>query len=229
MHALRESVYQANMELHRRGVALYTWGNASQIDRARGIVAIKPSGVAYEVLTPDQIVLLSIEDGRAVEPGLRPSSDAPTHLALYRAFDSIGGVVHTHSAYATAWAQAGRAIPPLGTTHADYFRGEVPVTRFLTREEIECDYEYATGELIADTFAGRNPLHTPGVLVRGHGPFTWGADAAEAVYHAVVLEEVARMAHLTFALAPSTAELPGEISDKHFSRKHGPQAYYGQK
>jgi len=229
MRTLREAVYEANMELYRRNVVLYTWGNVSQIDRERGIVAIKPSGVPYEKLTPDKIALLSLKDGKPIGEGmLRPSSDAPTHLALYRAFGGIGAVAHTHSTYATAWAQAGRSIPPLGTTHADYFRGEVPVTRFLSREEIERDYERATGELIAETFTGRDPMHTPGVLIRGHGPFAWGADAAEAAYHAVVLEEVARISHLTRALAPTIPQLPDEVADKHFLRKHGPSAYYGQ-
>lgn len=229
LEALKAQVYEANMELFRRNMVLYTWGNVSGIDREAGIVAIKPSGVAYEALKPSDIVLISLETGRPIEEGaLRPSSDTPTHLLLYRAFTGIGGVTHTHSSYATAWAQAGRSIPCYGTTHADYFYGEIPCTRYLNEEEIRRDYEAETGRVIAETFEGLNPMHVPGVLVRGHGPFAWGKDAAEAVYHAVVLEEVARMAHYTTVLSPDVAALSDAIRDKHFERKHGVNAYYGQ-
>ena len=174
MKRLKNLVYEANMELWNRGLVIYTWGNVSQIDRAAGIVAIKPSGVPYETMTPDQIVLLDLKTGLPVEDGLNPSSDAPTHLELYRSWSEIGGVTHTHSSYATSWAQAGRSIPCFGTTHADYFRGDIPVSRFLTPDETEEAYEANTGKVIAETFSGRNPIHTPAVLGRGHGPFTWG-------------------------------------------------------
>jgi len=226
---LRQRVYDANMELVRRNLIIYTWGNVSEIDRERGVVAIKPSGVDYAVLTPEDIVLLSLETGETVEGKLRPSSDAPTHLYLYRSFADIGGIVHTHSTCATAWAQAGLAIPCMGTTHADYFHGEVPVTRFLTPEETEQAYEANTGRVIVEAFSGKNPMHTPGVLANGHGPFTWGKDGAQAVHNAVVLEEVARMGLMARQLNPNAGALPKHISDKHFLRKHGPNAYYGQK
>ena len=225
---LKKAVYEANMELFRRKLIIYTWGNVSGIDRDEGIVAIKPSGVVYEELKAEDIVLLSLKDGKQVEGKLRPSSDTPTHLWLYRAFPQIGGVTHTHSPYATAWAQAGRAIPCMGTTHADYFRGEVPCTRFLTEEEIARDYEAETGHIIEEAFEGMNPIHTPGVLVRGHGPFTWGKSAEESVYHAAVLEETAKMAVTTFALCPDAKPLPQAMQNKHFERKHGKNAYYGQ-
>lgn len=228
MQSLKEQVYEANMELSRRGLVVLTWGNVSQVDRERGIVAIKPSGVPYEAMTPEQIVLLDLETGRPLEEGLKPSSDAPTHLALYRAFAEIGGVTHTHSPCATAWAQAGCEIPCFGTTHADSFRGAVPVTRFLTREETEDAYEANTGKVIVEAFQGRNPVHTPAVLARGHGPFTWGRDGMDSVHNAIVLEEVARMAMWTLSLAPGAESLPSHIADKHFLRKHGPNAYYGQ-
>lgn len=226
---LREAVYQANMELFERKLIIYTWGNVSGIDREKGIVAIKPSGVAYEDLKATDIVLVALEDGRVVDGDLRPSSDTPTHLWLYRAFPAIGGVTHTHSSCATAWAQAGRSLPCYGTTHADYFHGEVPCTRFLTEEEIARDYEAETGRVIEEAFLARNPVHTPGVLVRGHGPFTWGKNAAESVYHAAVLEETARMALNTLALCPDQQPLPAALQNKHFERKHGENAYYGQK
>ena len=229
LEKLKESVYAANMELFTRKLIVYTWGNVSGIDRDSGIVAIKPSGVAYEELKPEDIVLVSLADGTVVEGKYRPSSDTPTHLWLYRAFPEIGGVTHTHSSYATAWAQAGRAIPCYGTTHADYFHGEVPCTRFLTPEEIERGYEAETGHIIEEAFEGINPMHTPGVLVRGHGPFTWGKDAGESVYHAVVLEENARMALNTLLLAPEVSPLPEAMQNKHYERKHGANAYYGQK
>lgn len=227
--ALKKTVYEANMELYRRNLVVYTWGNVSQIDRAHGVVAIKPSGVPYETMTADQIVLLDLETGHTIEEGsLHPSSDAPTHLVLYRCFSEVGGVTHTHSPYATAWAQAGMSIPCFGTTHADYFRDEIPVSRFLTAEETEAAYEANTGKVIAETFEGRNPMYTPAVLTRGHGPFTWGKTASESVHNAVVLEELAKMGLCTLALNPSQSPLPAHISDKHFYRKHGPNAYYGQ-
>ncbi len=226
---LKREVYEANMALDRRHLVIYTWGNVSGIDRDRGVVAIKPSGVPYDSLRWDQIVLVSLDDGKPIEPGaLRPSSDTPTHLVLYRAFSDLAGVTHTHSTYATAWAQAGRDLTCLGTTHADSFRGSVPCTRFLTKEETERDYETETGNLIVETFRDRDPMHTPGVLVRGHGPFTWGHSPDQSVYNAAVLEETARMALITYSIAPDCAELPAWIQDKHFLRKHGPKAYYGQ-
>jgi L-ribulose-5-phosphate 4-epimerase len=218
------------MELCERGLVIYTWGNVSQADRPARLMAIKPSGVPYSELTPDMMVLVSLETGESLESGaLRPSSDAPTHLALYRAFDAINGVAHTHSAFAAAWAQAGKSIPALGTTHADYFRGEVPVTRFLSKGEVARGYEYETGLVIAERFAGLDPVHTPGALARGHGPFTWGKDALEAAFHAAVLEEIARIAHLTLSVNPHAEPLAAAMADKHFNRKHGPNAYYGQK
>ena len=229
MEALKSRVYRANMELFERKLIVYTWGNVSEIDREEGIVAIKPSGVPYETLREEDIVLLKLETGEPVESRLRPSSDAPTHLALYRAFGEIGGITHTHSPCATAWAQSGRNLPCLGTTHADYFRGEVPCTRFLSADETAGDYEGETGRVIAEAFDGRNPVHTPGVLVRGHGPFTWGSSAAQSVHNAVVLEQTAQMALWTLALAPDVQPLPDYIQKKHFERKHGANAYYGQR
>ena len=229
MKELKRLVYEANMELYHRDLVVYTWGNVSQVDRARGLVAIKPSGVPYEKLTADMIVVMDLESGRVVEGDLRPSSDAPTHLELYRAFEGIGGVTHTHSTCATVWAQACQSIPCYGTTHADTFHGAVPITRFLTPEETEAAYEANTGTVIIEAFAGTDPMHCPGVLARGHGPFTWGKDAMQSVEHAVILEEVAKMALYTRSLAPDIQPLPSHISEKHFLRKHGPNAYYGQK
>lgn len=225
---LKKAVYEANMELFERRLIIYTWGNVSGIDRESGIVAIKPSGVAYEDLKAKDIVLVSLADGKKVEGALRPSSDTPTHLWLYRVFPGIGGVTHTHSPFATAWAQAGRPIPCFGTTHADYFRREVPCTRFLNECEIAGDYEAETGRIIEEAFKGMNPLHTPGVLVRGHGPFTWGKSAGESVYHAAVLEETAKIALHTIQLHPQLETLPMAMQNKHFERKHGVNAYYGQ-
>ena len=229
LEALKETVCEANLELSRRGVVLYTWGNVSGIDRARGLVVIKPSGVPYQGMQPSDMVVVDLE-GRIVEGTLRPSSDTPTHLELYKAFPEIGGVVHTHSTHAVVFAQAGMEIPPLGTTHADYFYGAVPVSRSLTRDEVQEAYEKNTGRVIVETVkeTGRGPLAVPGVLVRNHGPFTWGKDPAEAVYHSVVLEEIAEMAWKTLQINPSAA-LPPYILEKHYRRKHGPQAYYGQK
>ena len=231
LETLRKQVYEANMELPRRGLVTFTWGNVSGIDRARGLVVIKPSGVEYEALTPRDMVVLDLESGRVVEGGLNPSSDTRTHLELYRAFPDLGGVVHTHSPSAVAWAQAGRDIPCYGTTHADYFYGPVPCARQLTQAEIDEDYEKNTGAVIVETFRrrGLDPMHLPGVICSSHGPFTWGKDAAQAVYHAVVLEEVAKMAILTREVDPSAAPAPQRVQDKHFLRKHGPAAYYGQK
>lgn len=226
LNELRETVLQANLELERMGLVIYTWGNVSGIDRAKGLVVIKPSGVDYCDMTAGDLVIVDL-DGNVIEGSLRPSSDTPTHLELYKAFPSIGGVAHTHSTQAVAWAQAGRDIPALGTTHADYFHGPVPCTGSLAPEEITGDYEAATGRLITKTFLDRDPMETPAVLVRNHGPFTWGKDAAQAVYHARVLEEVARMARLTLELNPH-ATFPEELGEKHFMRKHGPEAYYGQ-
>ena len=228
MNQLKQLVFDANMELWRRGLVIYTWGNVSQIDRERGLVAIKPSGVPYETMTPDQIVVMDLETGRVVDGNLNPSSDAPTHLELYRAWPEIGGVTHTHSPCATAWAQAGRPIPCFGTTHADYFRGEIPVSRFLTASETEEAYEANTGKVIIEAFEGRNPVYTPAVLTRGHGPFTWGKSAMDSVHNAVVLEELAKMAMWTVSLSPDQQPVPDHVSDKHFYRKHGPNAYYGQ-
>lgn len=229
LEALKQAVYEANMELPRRGLVTYTWGNVSGIDRERGLVVIKPSGVDYEALKPEDLVVLDLAGSR-VEGRLNPSSDAKTHLALYNAFPALGGVVHTHSPHAVAWAQAGRDIPAYGTTHADYFYGPVPCARDLTAEEIDEDYEANTGRVIVETFRERgiDPVHVPAVICRGHGPFTWGRDAAQAVYHAVVLEEVAKMAILTEQVNPNAAAAPQRIQDKHFLRKHGPNAYYGQ-
>ena len=229
LEKLKQSVYEANMELPRRGLVTYTWGNVSGIDREKGLVVIKPSGVRYEELTPDKLVVLDL-DGKVVEGALSPSSDTKTHLVLYREFPALGGVVHTHSPCAVAWAQAGRDIPCYGTTHADYFYGPVPCARALTPEEIDEDYERNTGRVIVEEFRARGiePAHVPAVICRSHGPFAWGADAAEAVYHAAVLEEVAHMALLTLAVDADAMPAPQHLQDKHFMRKHGPQAYYGQ-
>jgi L-ribulose-5-phosphate 4-epimerase len=228
LQSLREEVLEANLEVVRRGLVLYTFGNASGIDRSEGIVAIKPSGVPYEGMKASGIVLVDLE-GRIVDGALRPSSDLPTHLELYRAFPSIGGIVHTHSRAATSWAQAGREIPCYGTTHADYFHGSVPVTGALSQEEIDAGYEVNTGRLIIRAFLGLDPLHTPAVLVAGHAPFCWGKTPAEAAHIAVVLEEIAAMALNAIAINPQAAALPRRLHDKHFFRKHGPGAYYGQK
>ncbi len=227
LDALREEVLEANLEVVRRGLVLYTFGNASGIDRSRGLVAIKPSGVPYDRMKPPDIVVVTL-DGNVVEGDLRPSSDLPTHLILYRAFLEIGGVVHTHSPNATVWSQAGREIPCFGTTHADYFYGPIPVTEHLCASEIEGDYEANTGQAILRRFQGVDPLSMPAVLVAGHAPFTWGTSVAEAAHHAVVLEEVARNALHTLAVNPGTAPIPQPLVDKHFFRKHGPNAYYGQ-
>ena len=224
---LKEEVLEANLDLVRHGLVIFTWGNVSAIDRASGRVVIKPSGVEYEALKAEDMVVVDL-DGNVVEGSLRPSSDTPTHLALYRAFEGIGGVVHTHSTYATAWAQAGLDIPSLGTTHADYFHRAVPCTGDMTHAQIDGDYEAETGAVIVERFRSLDPLHTPGVLVKNHGPFAWGRDAHEAVYNATVLEQVAKMAFITKLLNP-TAGIDPLLVEKHFRRKHGPDAYYGQK
>ena len=224
---LRAEVLEANLELVRRGLVIAAFGNASGLAREEGLVVIKPSGVSYAALRPQHLVVTDL-DGRVVEGDLRPSSDLPTHLALYRAFPSIGGVAHTHSSYATSWAQACVEIPCLGTTHADYFRGPVPVTEPMTAEEIRSEYERNTGEVIVRRFANLDPCAVPAVLVASHAPFCWGATAADAVHVAVVLEEIARMAYQTIALNAQIAPLASDLREKHFLRKHGPGAYYGQ-
>ena len=224
---LRAEVLAANLALPEHGLVKLTWGNVSGIDRDQGVVAIKASGVAYEAMTPDHIVLVGLDDGQVVHGASRPSTDTPTHLALYRAFAGIGGVAHTHSPWAAAWAQAEREIPVLGTTHADLSDEPIPLTRALTPEEVRDDYEGATGTVLVEAVSGR-PAQRPCALVRGHGPFCWGRDPAAAVENAVTLEEVARIALLTTALAPEAGSLSAVLREKHFSRKHGPGSYYGQ-
>lgn len=226
---LKEAVWEANLQLVREGLVLQTWGNASAVDRDRGLVVIKPSGVPYDQMKPGHMVVVSLETGQTVEGALRPSSDTPTHLVLYRAFAQIGGVVHTHSLYATAWAQACRSIPCYGTTQADYWFGEVPCTRAMKPAEIRRDYEANTGHVIVETFRGRDPLQQPAVLVASHGPFTWGRHVHEAVHNAVVLEFVARLASETLRIHPRVRPVTRPLLEKHFLRKHGPGAYYGQK
>ncbi len=229
LEQLKKEVYEANMELPKRGLVTYTWGNVSGIDRESGLFVIKPSGVDYEKLSPEDMVVLDLE-GNVVEGKYRPSSDTATHLELYKKYPEIGGVVHTHSPWATSWAQAAREIPCYGTTHADYFYGNIPCARNLTKEEIDAGYEKNTGTVIIETFenAGINPMYTPGVLCANHGPFTWGKDAHEAVHNSVVLEEVAKMAARAEQIDPRLKEAPQEMQDKHFFRKHGANAYYGQ-
>ena len=229
LEELKQKVYIANMELPKRNLVTYTWGNVSGIDREKGLFVIKPSGVEYDELKPEDLVVMDLQ-GKKVEGDMNPSSDTKTHLVLYNAWPEIGGIVHTHSPHAVAWAQAGRDIPAYGTTHADYFYGPIPCARSLTAEEIDEDYETNTGNVIVETFAERNlnPIHVPAVVCRNHGPFTFGKDAAQAVYHAVVLEEVSRMAMFTESINPKVGPAPACILDKHFMRKHGPNAYYGQ-
>jgi L-ribulose-5-phosphate 4-epimerase len=224
---LREEVLEANLELVRKGLVLFTFGNASGVAREQGLVAIKPSGVPYEKLKPGDMVVTDL-DGRIVDGDMRPSSDLPTHLCLYKTFPSIGGVAHTHSEFATAWAQAGRPIPCFGTTHADYFHGAVPVTEHLSENEIDSDYEANTGVAICRAFQDIDPEDVPAVLVRGHAPFCWGGDVATAAHNAVILESIARMAYYTLGLAANADALPRALHDKHFLRKHGSKAYYGQ-
>ncbi|BEM97803.1 TPA: L-ribulose-5-phosphate 4-epimerase [Serratia marcescens] len=229
LNELKREVLAANLSLPAYGLVTFTWGNVSAIDRQSGLVVIKPSGIAYEAMTLEDLVVVDLE-GKVREGHRKPSSDTATHLALYRAFADIGGVVHTHSRNATIWAQAGQPIPALGTTHADYFYGDIPCTRPMREAEIAGDYEGETGKVIIETFkqAGRDPQQVPGVLVYSHGPFAWGKDAADAVHNAVVLEEVAIMAMATRQLAPAIAPMQPELLDKHFLRKHGKHAYYGQ-
>ena len=226
LEELKVKVCQANLDLVKYGLVIFTWGNVSAIDRKSGLVVIKPSGVSYDGMKPEDMVVVDL-DGKMIEGSLRPSSDTPTHLVLYRAFPEIGGVVHTHSTYATAWAQAGIDLPNIGTTHADYFHEAIPCTPDMTREEVMGDYELETGNVIVRRFEGMNPVHTPGVLVKNHGPFSWGKNAAEAVHNAVVLEQVAKMASIAYGINPSLTMNP-LLVEKHFSRKHGPGAYYGQ-
>jgi len=228
LEELREGVCRANRELVEHGLVIFTFGNVSGVDRAAGAVVIKPSGVEYERLTPGNMVVVSLEDGSVLEGDLRPSSDTPAHLELYRAFAGIGGVTHTHSSWATAWAQAGRDVPALGTTHADYFRGAVPCARAPRSGEIASDYEASTGAVIVERLAGANPLEVPAALVTGHGPFTWGSDPHGAVHHAAVLEAVCRAASRTLQINPAAAPISQELLEKHFLRKHGDGAYYGQ-
>lgn len=224
---LKQAVLTANLELPAKGLITYTWGNVSGIDREKNLVVIKPSGVSYDFMTVDDLVVVDL-DGNIVEGKLQPSSDTPTHLALYKEFEEIGGIVHTHSNWATTWAQIGRSIPACGTTHADYFYGDIPCTRPMQKEEIQNEYEKETGNVIIETFIGKNPIHCPGVIVNDHGPFTWGKDANEAVHNAVVLEEVAKMAYYTELMTPNNV-MNRILMNKHFLRKHGKNAYYGQK
>ena len=229
LEELKKQVYEANMLLPKYGLVTFTWGNVSAIDRESGLFVIKPSGVEYESMKPDDMVVMDL-NGNRVEGNLRPSSDTPTHLELYKAFPEIGGIVHTHSSYATSWAQAGRSIPCYGTTHADYIYGEVPCVRCLTKEEIDEAYETNTGKLIVSEFKRMNKeiMAVPAVLCKNHGPFTWGKDAKEAVHNAVVLEEVAKMAYRTESINSKVEPAPQELQDKHYYRKHGAGAYYGQ-
>ena len=228
LEQLKQEVCRANLELVTAGLVLQTWGNVSGVDRKRGLMVIKPSGVPYEGMKPAHMVVVSLETGKVVAGKLKPSSDTATHLVLYRAFPGIGGVVHTHSLYATAWAQAARPIPAFGTTHADFCYGEVPCTRPLTTAEIKADYEANTGQVIVETFRQLDPTQRPGVLVAGHGPFTWGEDAREAVHNAITLEYVARLASEMLRVNPQAKPLPVPLLDKHFLRKHGAEATYGQ-
>jgi L-ribulose-5-phosphate 4-epimerase len=229
LEELKRMVCEANLELVRAGLVVQTFGNVSGVDRERGALVIKPSGVRYAELRPEHMVVVSLENGQVLEGSLRPSSDTPTHRVLYRAFPTVGGVVHTHSLYATAWAQAGREIPPLGTTHADYFDGPILCTRDLSPAEIRDDYEANTGEAIVRRLGRLDPLRVAGILVHSHGPFAWGRTVAEAVHHAVALEFIAQLAAQTYALNPRTPPLADALLNKHFTRKHGPSAYYGQK
>lgn len=227
LEELKKSVCKANLDLVAHGLVIFTWGNVSAIDRSSGLVVIKPSGVAYDNMKPEDMVVVDL-DGNVVEGHYKPSSDTPTHVVLYKAFPEIGGVVHTHSTYATAWAQAGRDIPNIGTTHADYFHDDIPCTADMTAEEVRGAYELETGNVIVRRFKDLNPVHTPGVLVKNHGPFSWGKDCFEAVHNAVVMEQVAKMAFVALSVNPHLTMNPLLI-EKHFSRKHGPKAYYGQK
>ena len=229
LEELKQQVCEANLDLVKEGLVIQTWGNASGIDREKGIIVIKPSGVPYASMKPQHMVVVSLETGKVVDGYLKPSSDTPTHLVLYRAFPKIGGVVHTHSLHATAWAQARRTIPAYGTTQADYWYGEVPCTRLLTPQEIKGEYEVNTGRVIIETLKRMDPLQHPAVLVASHGPFAWGANVGDAVHNAVTLEFVARLAGETLRVNPKSKPMQSALLDKHFLRKHGPKAYYGQK
>jgi L-ribulose-5-phosphate 4-epimerase len=226
LEELKQAVFQANLELVKHGLVIFTWGNVSGIDREKGLVVIKPSGVSYDDMQPEDMVIVDL-DGKIVEGKLKPSSDTATHLELYKAFPEIGGVVHTHSTYATAWAQAGKDIPNIGTTHADYFSAAIPCTRDMTEQEVNGEYERETGKIIIERFQLLNPVHIPGVLVKNHGPFSWGKDAREAVHNAVVMEQVAKMASIAYTVNPQLT-MNDELIKKHFERKHGANAYYGQ-
>jgi L-ribulose-5-phosphate 4-epimerase len=227
LEELKSKVFEANLSLVKQGLVILTWGNVSGIDREKGLVVIKPSGVSYEEMKADDMVVVDL-DGNIVEGNYRPSSDTPTHLHLYKSFAKIGGVVHTHSEWATSWAQAGLGIPAIGTTHADYFYGEIPCTRKMTEEEVKGEYELETGKVIVERFEGIEPMSIPAVLVNNHGPFTWGKDPAKAVENALVLEEVAKIAFRSFNLNKNTV-MDQFLLDKHYLRKHGKNAYYGQK
>lgn len=228
LEKLKEDVLQANLLLPQSGLVTFTWGNVSAIDRDKGLVVIKPSGITYDEMRPRDMVVVSLETGEVTEGRWKPSSDTATHLELYRHFEHIGGIVHTHSRWATVYAQAKMPVPALGTTHGDYFYGEIPCTRLMTPQEIQSEYERETGRVIVETFAGKDPMQVPAVLVASHGPFVWGKDAAEAVHNAVVLEEVAFMAWHNQMMQPGIAPMQQELLDKHFLRKHGKDAYYGQ-
>ena len=227
LEQLKQQVFQANLDLVKHGLVIFTWGNVSAIDREKGLVVIKPSGVSYEKMKASDMVVVNLK-GEIVEGNFKPSSDTATHLVLYRKFKNIGGVVHTHSEWATSWAQAGKGIPAIGTTHADYFYGEIPCTRKMTTAEIKGEYELETGNVIVERFEGLNPDQIPGVLVNNHGPFSWGKDANDAVHNAVVMEEVAKMTFRSLQFNPNT-KMDQALLDKHFLRKHGKNAYYGQK
>ncbi len=226
LNRLKQQVYQANIDIVKHGLVIFTWGNVSAIDRDKNVIVIKPSGVSYDNMKSDDMVIVDM-DGKVLEGKYKPSSDTSTHLELYKAFPEIGGVVHTHSTYATAWAQSGLDIPNIGTTHADYFSDDIPCTRDMTEEEVKGDYEKDTGTVIIERFKELNPVHIPGVLVKNHGPFSWGKDADDAVHNAVVLEQVAKMAFIAYQVNPNLT-LNKLLIQKHFSRKHGPDAYYGQ-
>lgn len=228
LEGLKKDVYDANLDLAKHGLVIFTWGNVSAIDRESGLVVIKPSGVSYDAMTPDDMVVVDL-NGNIVEGKLKPSSDTPTHLVLYNSFPEIGGVAHSHSTYATSWAQAGKDIPSMGTTHADYFKNSIPCTRDMNETEIKGNYEKETGNVIVERFStsSLDPIHTPGVLVKNHGPFAWGKNVSEAVLHAVVLEQVAKMAYITILINPQFT-MNYFLKEKHFSRKHGEKKYYGQ-
>ncbi len=226
LNTLKQQVYKANIDLVKHGLVIFTWGNVSAIDRDKNVIVIKPSGVSYDNMKSDDMVIVDME-GKVVEGKYKPSSDTATHLELYKAFPEIGGVVHTHSTYATAWAQSGLDIPNIGTTHADYFSDDIPCTRDMTEEEVKGDYEKDTGTVIIERFKELNPVHIPGVLVKNHGPFSWGKNADDAVHNAVVLEQVAKMAFIAYQVNPNLT-MNKLLIQKHFSRKHGPDAYYGQ-